>query len=176
MSFSCWSGTVIQVMPGYHRCGKTLLRDRFFRNNWSVSLAFQSELCHISSMDLPVKYQGKVATTQEVEFIKKLIAANPHDSRWRLSRKLCEAWNWVQPNGHLRDMVCRGFMLRLQEAGYIKLPPRKRRPNNPLAHRTKPPKIAIEQIPLGGSLKEIQPIDIRQVRRTPADRLCEKYL
>jgi hypothetical protein len=127
-------------------------------------------------MDLPVKYQGKVATTQEVEFIKKLIAENPHDSRWRLSRKLCEAWNWVQPNGHLRDMVCRGFMLRLQEAGYIKLPPRKRIPNNPLAQRTKPPKIDIEQVPLGGSLKEIQPIDIRQVRRTPAEKLYNSLI
>ncbi len=97
-------------------------------------------------------------------------------SRWSLSKKLCEAWNWVQPNGHLRDMVCRGFMLRLEEAGYIKLPPRKYRPNNPLAHRTKPPKIDIEQVPLGGSLKEIQPIDIRQVRRTPAEKLYNSLI
>ncbi len=50
-------------------------------------------------------------------------------------------------------MVCRGFMLRLEEAGYIKLPPGKRRPTNPLAHRTKPPKIDIEQIPLMEKLK-----------------------
>lgn len=127
-------------------------------------------------MDLPVKYQGKTATTQEVEFIKKLIAENLHDSRWKLSRKLCVAWNWVQPNGHLRDMVCRGFMLRLEEAGYIKLPPRKRIPNNPLAQRTRPWKIEIEQVPLGGSLKEIQPIDIRQVRRTPAEKLYNSLI
>jgi hypothetical protein len=127
-------------------------------------------------MDLPVKYQGKTATTQEVEFINKLIAENPHDSRWKLSRKLCEAWNWVQPNGHLRDMVCRGFMLRLDEAGYIKLPPRKRIPNNPLAQRTRPPKIEIEQVPLVGTLKEIQPIDIRQVRRTPAEKVYNSLI
>ncbi len=44
-------------------------------------------------------------------------------------------------------------MLRLEEAGYIKLPPGKRRPNYPLAHRTKPPKIDIEQIPLMEKLK-----------------------
>ena len=62
---------------------------------------------------------------EDVEFIKRLISENPGDSRRILSRKLCKAWNWVQPNGVLRDMVCRGFLLRLEEAGYIKLPPRR---------------------------------------------------
>ena len=74
-------------------------------------------------MDLEIKYQGKIATHQDVEFIKQLIAKNPTDSRRALSQKLCRAWNWVQPNGALRDMVCRGFMLRFDSAGYIKLPP-----------------------------------------------------
>ncbi|ODS30106.1 MAG: hypothetical protein SCARUB_04781, partial [Candidatus Scalindua rubra] len=64
-------------------------------------------------MDLQVKYQGRVATTKDVEFIRKLIEENPHDSRCALSRKICKAWNWVQPNGILRDIVCRGFLLRL---------------------------------------------------------------
>ena len=72
-------------------------------------------------MDLGIKYQGKIATTADVEFIKRLIAENPGDSRRGISKKLCEAWNWVQPNGALRDMVCRGFLLRLHRAGYIKL-------------------------------------------------------
>jgi hypothetical protein len=53
-------------------------------------------------MDLDIKYQGRVATTQDIEFIKKLIAENPRDSRRSLSKKLCKAWNWVQPNGFLR--------------------------------------------------------------------------
>ncbi len=68
------------------------------------------------------------------------------------------------------------FRKGLEEAGYIKLPPGKRRPDNPLAHRTKPPKIDIEQVPLGGSLKEIPPIDIRQVRRTPAEKLYNSLI
>ncbi len=75
-------------------------------------------------MDLGIKYQGKVATTQNVTFIRKLIAENPKDSRRVLSQKLCKAWNWRQSNGALRDMVCRGFMLRLDSAGLIRLPPK----------------------------------------------------
>jgi len=32
-------------------------------------------------MNLRIKYQGKIATTDEVEFINKLIAENPNNNR-----------------------------------------------------------------------------------------------
>ena len=88
-------------------------------------------------MALEIKYQGRFASTDDVAFIKRMIAENPGDSRRVLSKKLCEAWNWVQPNGALRDMVCRGFLLQLHRAGYIKLPARKFTPNNPFVNRKK---------------------------------------
>lgn len=122
-------------------------------------------------MELEIKYQGKVATSDEVEFIKKLISDNPNDSRRRLSKKLCEVWNWVQPNGALRDMVCRGFLLRLESAGYIKLPPRRFTPNNPLATRKSPSKVDIDQTPISTTLSKVQPFEIRQVGRTPYEKL-----
>ena len=57
-------------------------------------------------------------------------------SRRRLSAKLCEAWNWVQPNGQPRDMVARSLMLRLHRAGHIELPAKRMSPpNNATAHR-----------------------------------------
>jgi hypothetical protein len=122
-------------------------------------------------MDMEVKYQGKIATPDDVEFIKRLISENPYDSRRALSKKLCEAWNWVQPNGALRDMVCRGFLLNLESAGYIQLPARKFLPNNPLANRIKPAKVKIDQKPLCSKLSNIQPLEIRQVRRTSFEKL-----
>jgi len=127
-------------------------------------------------MDLEVKYQGIIATTDDVEFIKRLIAENPSDSRRALSKKLCEAWNWVQPNGALRDMVCRGFMLRLETAGYIKLPPKRFTPNNPLANRKSPPKIEIDQRPICRSLSKIRPLEIRQVRRSSYEKLFNSLI
>jgi hypothetical protein len=51
-------------------------------------------------------YRGKDITSDDIAFINRLIRENPGDSRWALSKKLCLAWNWVQPNGTLRDMVC----------------------------------------------------------------------
>ncbi len=122
-------------------------------------------------MDLEIKYQGITATKQDVEFIKKLIAENPNDSRRALSQKLCRAWNWVQPNEALRDMVCRGFMLRLDSAGYIKLPPRKFTPNNPLVNRKKPPKVEIDQTPIEAPVSKLAPLKILQVRQTGFEQL-----
>ena len=66
-----------------------------------------------------LKYRGRVFTTEDFLYIRTLIAAHPGDSRRRLSQKLCEAWQWKQPNGALRDMVCRGLLLMLDRAGQI---------------------------------------------------------
>ncbi len=127
-------------------------------------------------MDSGVKYQGRIATRQDIEFIRKLISENPGDSRRALSQKLCKAWNWIQANGALRDMVCRGFMLRLESAGYIKLPPRKFTPNNPLANRKRPQKVDIDKTPVSTALSKNQPLEIRQVRRTLSEKLFNSLI
>jgi hypothetical protein len=57
--------------------------------------------------------------------VNDLIETNPDASRYALSKQLCKAWNWVQANGALRDMVARGFMLGLHREGSIKLPAKK---------------------------------------------------
>jgi hypothetical protein len=55
-------------------------------------------------MSLQFRYRGTVVTSDDVVFIRQLILDNPNDSRWALSKMLCRAWNWVQPNGTLKDM------------------------------------------------------------------------
>ena len=125
---------------------------------------------------MDIKYQGKVATRQDIEFIRKLIAENPQDSRRALSKRLCRAWNWTQANGALRDMVCRGFLLHLERAGYIKLPPKKCTPNNPLANRQKPSKIQIDQTPIYTTLSKIQPLEIQQVRHTAFEKVFNSLI
>jgi hypothetical protein len=119
-------------------------------------------------MELDVKYRDRIATTENVACIKKLVEENPNISRRALSIKLCQAWNWTQANGHLRDMVCRSFLLRLEEAGYIKLPPRKVPP--PFV-RKKPAKVEIDQTPIHAPLSKIKPLHFKQVRRTPEEKL-----
>jgi hypothetical protein len=123
-------------------------------------------------MDCLLRYRGKNLTTEEVQFIQSFIAQNPSLSRRSLSTQLCRLWNWVQPNGRLRSMVCRGLMLQLHRAGLIELPPVRRPMPNPLAQRRKPaPLPELDRQPLQCTLAELGPIQIRQVRRTPEEKL-----
>ena len=121
-------------------------------------------------MKLKVKYQGKVATTKDIAFINELIANNPDYSRYKLSKELCKLWNWVQANGTLRDQFCRSYLLAIERAGYITLPPRRHTPPNNLANRKKPPKIEIDQTPIDDSLSKVKPIEIEQVRKTEKEQ------
>jgi len=115
-------------------------------------------------------------TDQDVVFIRKFIEQNSNDSRWMLSRKLCQAWNWVQPNGALRDMICRGMMLELARAGQIELPPVRTRIVNPLVCRERPARIEIDQTPLTGKVSGLGPLEFRQVRRTASESLFNSVI
>ena len=128
-------------------------------------------------MDCVLRYRGKDITAQEVEFIQNLIAQNPSLSRRRLSTQLCQAWNWVQANGRLRSMVCRGMMLALHRAGHIQLPPVRRVMLNPLAQRRKPVPLApAGWEPIRATVRELGALEIRQVRRTPEEKLFGSLL
>jgi hypothetical protein len=127
-------------------------------------------------MEAVLTYRGKNVTQEDVASIRQLIAQNPKDSRRILSQRLCQAWGWRQPNGALRDMVCRGLMLRLHRAGYIELPARRKNPLNPLVHRKKPAPVLIDPHPLRGPLSSILPLEIRQVRRTALEKLCDSLI
>jgi hypothetical protein len=81
------------------------------------------------------KYRGREISQEDILYIRALIERHPKESRRTLSTKLCEAWQWRQTNGALRDMVCRGMLLMLGRAGRITLPPVSYVRHNPLANR-----------------------------------------
>ena len=85
-----------------------------------------------------IKYRGQNISDEQIAFIRQLIADRPELSRWKLSRLLCELWEWKQANGALRDMVCRGLLLLLDRAGQIELPQVRRKVRNRLAERERP--------------------------------------
>lgn len=114
-------------------------------------------------------HRGRQVTDTDAAFIQELISRHPGASRRALSVKLCEAWDWRQANGHLRDMVCRSLMLALHRAGHIELPPVRFRPPNPLAHRGKPQPVLSDRSPLCCSLPQLGELSLLQVRRTGAE-------
>jgi len=121
-------------------------------------------------------FRHRAVTESDVAFIRKLVGEHPTASRRALSRQLCEAWNWVQPNGTLRDMVCRGLMLHLHRQGLIELPPVSYVRRNPLVERRRPAVIQVDTTALNTSLAEIRPLEFRQVRRTPEESLFNSLL
>jgi hypothetical protein len=127
-------------------------------------------------MEPKLSYRHRAVSEGDVAFIRALIAEHPGASRRELSRKLCTAWNWVQANGAPRDMVCRGLMLKLHRTGLIELPAVRYVPPNPLAERGAPAVVRVDAQPLQASLAEIQPLELRQVRRTPDEALFNSLL
>ncbi len=128
-------------------------------------------MLHMFTMETQITYRGKTITSEDIAFIRQLIAGNPQYSRCRLSEKLCTAWDWRQANGQLKAMVCRCMMLELERRGLIKLPPRRQTPHNPLANRRKPSKPDIDETPVKTTVKQITPLEIHQVRRTGSEKL-----
>lgn len=77
-------------------------------------------------MNWPLKIQGRFLTETEVNEIRIFLSDNPTWNRSRLSRELCELWNWRRPDGQLKDMACRELLRKLESRLLIKLPPRQR--------------------------------------------------
>jgi len=130
-------------------------------------------------MESEFRYRGRAITGREVEFIRQLIAQHPGANRCRLSRLLCEAWEWKQANGAPRDMVCRGLLLSLHRAGQIELPPSQQPGFNAAArHRAGRWKrtVEVDTTPLAVPLSALRPLEFRPVRRTAEEPLFNSLL
>ena len=111
-------------------------------------------------------YRGRQISQEDILYIRALVERHPNESRRTLSTQLCEAWQWRQANGALRDMVCRGLLLMLERAGQIALPPVSYVRHNPLAKRIRPEPARIDATPMDDRLRNLQPLEFEQVRRT----------
>lgn len=126
-----------------------------------------------------LSYRGRQVTDADLDFIRQLVRAHPQASRRQLSALLCQAWHWVQPNGQLRDMVCRSFMLYLYRQGLIPLPVQRYSPPNNVVEGRRREMAGTpgpEATPLHLSLAALGPVTIRQVRRTPEEPLFRRLM
>lgn len=127
--------------------------------------------------EILLSFRGRQIRAEDVRFLRQLVAENPTLSRRALSAKVCEAWNWVQPNGQLRDMVCRSLMLRLHRCGHIQLPaPRLQAINNAIRHRQVREVDPVDSTPIEGSLRSLEPLEICLVRRAEGEDLFAQLL
>src|SRR5450631_3252546 len=123
-----------------------------------------------------LRYRGREIRQEDILYIRALIEQYPNESRRKLSVMLCEAWQWRQANGALRDMVCRGMLLMLDRAGQITLPPVSYVRHNPLSMRARPQPVLIDTTPIEDQLCKLQPLKFEQVRRTVQEPLFNSLM
>jgi len=85
-----------------------------------------------------MRYCGREFPAADLASIRQLIADHPTATRARLSRLVCEQLDWRRDDGRLKDMSCRVAMLRMQDGGFLQLPPPRNGNNNgkPYLRRT----------------------------------------
>jgi hypothetical protein len=124
-------------------------------------------------MNWPLKLQGRFLTKIEVKEIRSLLDGNPSWNRSRLSRELCELWNWRRPDGQLKDMACRELLRKLESRSLIKLPPRMC-PGPGRLPKIEP--VSVDQDPLFCKLSALQPIKIIDARSSADNEKIFNYL
>jgi hypothetical protein len=122
-------------------------------------------------METILVHRGRPISAGDISFIRELMKNHPDEHRTGLSRRICLAWKWTQPNGQLKDMVCRGLLLRLERESHIELPLRLRDAGGWQPSRRAPESVSVEQAPIETDLRGLGPITIRQVRHTPLEKL-----
>jgi hypothetical protein len=127
-------------------------------------------------VDAVLTYRGRRITAADVTFVRGLIVTQAHLSRRALSRAVCAAWQWTQPNGQPCDGICRGLLLTLHRAGHLVLPPPRWRTTTPWRPRPNAPPVRVDTTPLVASLRALHPLEMHQVRRSADERLFNGLL
>ncbi len=71
-----------------------------------------------------MRYCGRLFADQDLELLQGLLAdRETYPTRAAIARALCEALDWRQDNGRLKDLSARQALLRMQNDGLIVLPP-----------------------------------------------------
>jgi hypothetical protein len=115
--------------------------------------------------------QGRCLSRAQLQDLRQWVGANPHWSRWRLSRELATRWDWRNGAGVLKDMAARTLLVKLAQQGLIGLPARRQVPTNRM--RCGPP-LTLEWSEPGqavtGELGPLEPLSLQEVSAESAAR------
>lgn len=127
-------------------------------------------------MNVIFTYRKKAITQNDIAFINEVVKEHWDKGRTAISRILCEAWDWRQANGYLKDGVCRGLLLKLEQEQYITLPQRIVFNNTTRNKKSRQTPLDFCPSPISTTLRALGPIELRQVRRTPEEKLFNSLI
>lgn len=70
----------------------------------------------------PIVLRGRSFSENDLRLIRNILRRNRRKGRTAISRLVCEALSWRQPNGWLKDRACRDALGKLENEKYITLP------------------------------------------------------
>jgi hypothetical protein len=115
----------------------------------------------------------RVITSQDLNFIQAVVYEHWDKGRTQISKILCTKWNWVQPNGRLKDMACREVLLTLYRKGLLDYPQALQDSNN---IKRAVPKIQINETPINCDLADLEPVRVKMVRHTDQEKLYDSLV
>ena len=121
------------------------------------------------------RYCGRDFSVQEIEHVRRLIAADPTRNRAQLSRRVCDELGWLRADGRRKDMSCRVAMLRMHREGLITLPPPQTRNGNG-RHRVRITSASDPQEPLSDSAGALGELVLRPVGTRQESRLWNELI
>lgn len=110
------------------------------------------------------RFSGREFSVREFALIREVVEMCPGVSRMELANTVCELVGWKRPGGTLKGRECREFLERLESAGHLGLPEkRKTRPIGsstriPLSERGDP------RCPVAGRVEEFAPVVLDRVQ------------
>lgn len=120
--------------------------------------------------------QGRHLSAQDLAQIRTWLREHPSWHRTRLSRHLCELWQWRNEAGRLKDMAARSLLLKLEARGWIGLPPRQRASVNGIRNRS-PAEFPHEVGALDAELNALRPLRVEPLAPgSPQSRLFQWLL
>ena len=114
-------------------------------------------------MPWPIAVQGRVVDEGEVRWLAGWIAEHSHWSRRKLAGELCVLWDWRDGRGRLKDLAARSFLLKIEQRGWIVLPPLRETYRKPRAAIGLPEKTP-EPLNLEAGLGEVSPVSLDPVK------------
>lgn len=119
--------------------------------------------------------QGRRLAAADIELIRGLLAEHVHWNRTRLSRELCQRWQWRNEKGRLKDMACRLLLIKLQRRGLIQLPTGQC--SNPNAGRNRLiPEVAHDRSPIQCDLSGLLPLSIHPLSQEDSQMGLFRFL
>lgn len=123
----------------------------------------------------PLRFNGRTFSGEELRLIQEVSASCAALGRTEMARTVCELLHWKRPTGRLKNHESRRLLERLQELGWLRLPPV--RPLGRKGPRLLPASAQSDpEAPVTGAVGELTPLTLEMVPPGPASRLWREYI